>query len=93
MEVIVDRSFKKDFEKVPAYVKKQVAQFRESLLQVTHIDALHPPIKYFYQDSAGRYYYRKRFGDYRLGLYIEENTVYLSRILTRGEIYKYFPPN
>lgn len=36
-------------------------------------------------------YYRIRIGDYRVGLKIENQTIYLIRVLHRKEIYKYFP--
>jgi mRNA interferase RelE/StbE len=36
-------------------------------------------------------YYRIRIGDYRIGLFIEKNTVEFSRFLHRKDIYKYFP--
>lgn len=35
--------------------------------------------------------YRIRIGDYRIGLFIEKNTVVFSRFLHRKDIYKYFP--
>ena len=36
-------------------------------------------------------YYRLRLGDFRIGLKLENNTIYLMRVLHRKEIYKYFP--
>ena len=36
-------------------------------------------------------YYRIRFGSYRIGLMIEDNTAYFVRALHRSDIYKYFP--
>ena len=35
--------------------------------------------------------YRIRIGDYRLGIYFENDTVELARIVHRKDIYKYFP--
>lgn len=35
--------------------------------------------------------YRIRIGTYRVGLYIENDTVYFVRILSRANIYKNFP--
>ena len=35
--------------------------------------------------------FRIRFGDYRLGLFVDGETVVLSRFLHRREIYRYFP--
>ncbi|MBI5476567.1 MAG: type II toxin-antitoxin system RelE/ParE family toxin [Ignavibacteriales bacterium] len=36
-------------------------------------------------------FYKVRFGDYRVGLYIESDTLVLERVLHRKEIYRYFP--
>ena len=37
------------------------------------------------------YAYRIRIGDYRLGFYFEDNTIFLARFLKRSDIYKVFP--
>jgi mRNA interferase RelE/StbE len=36
-------------------------------------------------------YYRIKIGDYRIGLAINANTIYLIRCLNRKDIYRYFP--
>ena len=36
-------------------------------------------------------YYKVRFGDYRIGLFIKENQIVVERVLHRKEIYKVFP--
>jgi mRNA interferase RelE/StbE len=38
-----------------------------------------------------RNYYRIRIGDYRIGLFMENNLAEFSRFLHRKDIYKYFP--
>ena len=35
--------------------------------------------------------YRIRVGDYRIGLFMEDNAIVMSRVLHRSEIYRYFP--
>ena len=35
--------------------------------------------------------YRIRVGDYRIGVFIEGNTIKFARVLHRREIYRYFP--
>jgi mRNA interferase RelE/StbE len=35
--------------------------------------------------------YRIRVGDYRIGVFIENETVTFSRVLHRKEVYRYFP--
>ena len=36
-------------------------------------------------------FYRIRFGDYRVGIIVEDNIVFFVRVLHRSDIYKYFP--
>jgi len=36
-------------------------------------------------------FYRIRVGDYRIGLFVEEETVAFVRVLHRKEVYRYFP--
>jgi mRNA interferase RelE/StbE len=35
--------------------------------------------------------YKARFGDYRIGLVVRDDTVYFERVLHRRDIYRYFP--
>lgn len=56
MEVIAEKSFQQDFEKVPPHLKKQVAKLYGDLQAATNIDAA-SSLKYFYKDKEGRYYY------------------------------------
>lgn len=35
--------------------------------------------------------YRIRLGDYRIGLFVESDTITFARVLHRKEIYRYFP--
>ncbi len=36
-------------------------------------------------------YYKVRFGSYRIGIKIENDTIILERALHRKDIYRYFP--
>ena len=36
-------------------------------------------------------HYKARFGDYRVGLKLENDTLILERVLHRKDIYKYYP--
>jgi len=36
-------------------------------------------------------HYKVRFGDYRVGIFKNNNTIELQRVLNRKEIYKFFP--
>lgn len=41
--------------------------------------------------KEGENAYRIRVGDYRIGIFIEGDTITFARILHRREIYRYFP--
>ena len=41
--------------------------------------------------AGHRFAYRIRLGDYRLGIFIENNVVQLARFVYRKDIYKLFP--
>ena len=43
------------------------------------------------QMKGYRSYYKVRFGSYRIGLKVENDTVILERALNRKDIYRYFP--
>jgi len=38
-----------------------------------------------------KYYFKIRFGDYRVGIKKEDNTILIETVKHRREIYKYFP--
>lgn len=88
METAFKRSFARDLRRVPQEIRSKVevfifetvpnAQALSDLEQIVHL-------------SGYTGYYRKRFGDYRLGFKCTEGTVVFYRILPRGEIYKRFP--
>ena len=37
------------------------------------------------------FYFRIRFGDYRIGLFLQDDTLLFVRVLHRREFYRYFP--
>jgi mRNA interferase RelE/StbE len=41
--------------------------------------------------KGGGNYFRLRIGDYRVGIALENDTVIFLRLLSRKDIYKYFP--
>ena len=43
------------------------------------------------QMTGHKNYYKVRFGDFRVGLLKERDTIEVLRVLHRKEIYKYFP--
>jgi mRNA interferase RelE/StbE len=88
MEVIADKSFERDFKKLSPKMKQLTAVIYETLVQAKQLS----DVLKLKKMSGHKNYYRIKIDDYRLGVYVIKNVVYLSRILARKDIYKFFPP-
>ena len=89
MKTIFLKSFEKDLLKIKLddSVKlslKDCIDFVENCNNYTEIKNL-KKLRNF------KFAYRIKLGDYRIGVFIENNTIEFARILHRKEIYKYFP--
>jgi mRNA interferase RelE/StbE len=83
------KSFARDLKK-----KAHGIKLRSRVKEIIHeVDNAESPyeIKNIKKLKAEGDYYRIRLGDYRIGLKIEDNTVFFVRFLHRNEIYRYFP--
>ncbi len=87
MEVLVKKSFIKDFKKIPKHIQKRIEIIFEELIKAKSIK----DIRNIKKIKGYTYYYRIRLGDYRIGLKYENGRVVLYRVLHRSQIYKYFP--
>jgi len=88
MNVLYEKSFLKDLKKRKDKILKQRVESvitevksAEDRSELTNIEKLKG------HDSA----FKIRIGDYRMGLFIENDTIIFSRLLHRREIYKKFP--
>jgi mRNA-degrading endonuclease RelE of RelBE toxin-antitoxin system len=82
-------SFIKDLKKLkktPVYYEIKLLVFKTipNYLDITEINNL-TKIK------GHKYAYRLRIGNYRIGIFIKDETIVFSRVLHRKEIYRYFP--
>lgn len=88
MKVLFLNSFKKDLIKISN--AKLKAQIKEVIIAVEAAESLTalPNVKKLqgYLNA-----YRIRIGDYRLGIYLENGTVEMARLVKRNDIYKVFP--
>ena len=85
--------FKKSFAKdlrIKSKETKLLSRVQEIIQEVDNVGSLHE-IKNLKKLKAEGNYYRIRFGDYRIGLIIEDEIIYFVRLLHRSEIYRYFP--
>jgi mRNA interferase RelE/StbE len=85
MIVLVDKSFERDAKRlskdVQVRVKASIEKLRNSSLQELNLTKM----------EGAKNAFRLRVGDYRIGLYLEGDSVVLSRVLNRKEMYRYFP--
>ncbi len=85
MIVLVDKSFERDAKRLPkdaqVRVKASIEKLRNSSLQELNLTKM----------GGAKNAFRLRVGDYRIGLYLEGESVVLSRVLNRKEMYRYFP--
>lgn len=88
MKVVFLNSFKKDLQKLTN--TKLKAQIKEAILSAENAENINQ-LKSVKKMKGHPFAYRLRIGDYRLGFYLEEDTLIMTRFLKRNDIYKVFP--
>ena len=88
MRIVYRKRFLKELSKIPTETRLRIEQlvFKERL-EANSIFELGKVEKMKGFPS----YYKIRFGSYRIGLRIKDDTVILERALHRKDIYRYFP--
>lgn len=88
MEVIFLDKFEKDIDKIKSKsVKSSIIKIIEHVEKANSISEIKNLKKLKGFSSA----YRIRMGDFRIGVFIEDNKVEFARIIHRKDIYKMFP--
>ena len=88
MNASFKQSFIKDVRKLPHNTRKRIERFAlEDAAEAMGIGDLGDIVKI----SGYPSYYRKRFGDYRVGFKIEAERITFYWALHRKDIYRYFP--
>lgn len=88
MKVYFERSFQRDLKKISdKKVKQNIKKLFADISEANSIMDFSSIIKL----KSYKTYYRIRLGDYRIGLDVIDNDVYIVRILLRKDIYKFFP--
>jgi mRNA interferase RelE/StbE len=88
MNVQFRTSFSKDLRNIKN--KNLLNRIKEVIEHVEKAQSLQV-ISNFKKLKGGSNFYCIRVGEYRIGLTIENNTVFFVRCLNRKEIYRYFP--
>lgn len=88
MKIAYSKKFLKQLADVPSQTREKIEQFVfAELVSVSSISQVGKIEKMQGYDG----FYKIRFGDYRIGLQIENGTVILKTVMHRKEIYKFFP--
>ncbi len=88
MKILVNRIFLKELSKIPSKERHKV-----EILLFKEVETYTSPaqIPNFQKLKGYKNYYKIRFGDYRIGLKLVDDTLYFERILHRKDIYKFYP--
>lgn len=88
MKVEFLAKFLKDLDKLSSQAVKN-----DVLAAIQNIEQAHKTtdIQNLKKLKGSKIAYRVRIGDYRIGLFIENNTVEFARVVHRKDIYKLFP--
>ena len=88
MEVKYHSGFDKDLEEITQpYVKKAVLKVIERAKSARHLGEIPRCEKL----TGYRNAYRIRIGEFRIGVFSEENIIGFARVCNRKDIYKIFP--
>lgn len=88
MKISFKRAFAKDLRKIPQQKREKIEEFIfETAPHAESIQDLAPIVAL--SGHAG--FYRRRFGDYRVGFELSGGKLIFYRALHRKEIYKRFP--
>lgn len=88
MIIEIKKSFSSDFDKIRD--KKLLKNVLEIISNIQQAGCI-KEIKHIKKLGGSKKHYRIKIGDYRIGLFIEDKTIFIVRFLHRKEIYRYFP--
>ena len=86
------KRFEKELKNTPNDIQRKVLNVITILESATNLETSGLDYKRMEGQKSGENYYRIRVGDWRIGIECIHPDVTLLRILSRGSIYKSFPP-
>ncbi len=92
MEVIIKKSYLKDLKKVPKPIFIAADYVIDKLKSSTSLENSGVDCIKMEGQKKGENYYRIRIGDWRMGIEYVKPGIIIICILSRGTIYKKFPP-
>ena len=88
MKIEYRKNFLKELSKIPSNTREKIEKFIFS--ELPELDTIFESGK-IEQMKGYPQYYKMRFGVYRVGLKLENDTVIFERALHRKNIYRYYP--
>ena len=88
MKIIYHKTFLKELTNIPAKQRTSIEEF--AFQEALNLNSLAESGK-IEKLKGYKNYYKIRFGDYRVGLRLEEDTLIFERVLNRKDIYRVFP--
>ncbi|GLU53922.1 type II toxin-antitoxin system RelE family toxin [Dyadobacter frigoris] len=92
MEIEIRSSFLKELKKLPSDIQISVYATLKTLREAQSLESSDVDYKKMQGQKKGGNYYRIRLGQWRIGIeYINPEIIAIT-VLSRGNIYKHFPP-
>lgn len=88
MKVEYRKRFLKELSKIPSSQRKVIEGF--VFIELLQLHSLEESGK-IERMKGYTNFFKIRFGDYRVGIYLENEVIIVERVLHRKEIYRYFP--
>ena len=92
MEIIIKKSFSKSLKTTPKHIQEATKEIIFKLSASKNLEASGVDFTKMEAQRKGENYYRIRVGDWRIGLEYINPKILLITIISRGTIYKQFPP-
>lgn len=92
MVVLFVSRFRKDLKTAPKNVQQKVFEVIEKLEAADNLEKSGLDCRKIEGQKSHEHYHRIRIGNWRIGIEYIRPGVTLLRVLSRGEIYKSFPP-
>lgn len=90
MELTYKKSFIKELKRTPASIQKQAGEVFKKLVIAKNLESSRIDFTKMHSQNAN--YFRIRIGTYRIDCeYVDPNIIIIT-IMSRGDIYKHFPP-
>ena len=88
LQIRINKTFLKELARLPAAQRRKIEHF---VFVETKNFEKPEDVPNLRKLKGYKDYYRLRFGDYRAGIKIQNNTLFFERILHRKDIYKFYP--